>query len=156
MKQATICYIVRDDQILLGMKKLRFGAGKWNGFGGKVDQGETLHESAAREVFEESGIATSPDSLIYCADIMFYFGESPMFQCHVFIAKEWHGEAHESDEMMPQWFPIHDLPLRDMWASDAIFLPRILAGERLKGTMRFDDAGKHVVATELETQPHLH
>ncbi len=36
------------DRVLLGMKKRGFGAGKWNGFGGKVDPGETIVEAAAR------------------------------------------------------------------------------------------------------------
>lgn len=32
--------------VLLGMKKRGFGAGKWNGFGGKVQPGETIEEAA--------------------------------------------------------------------------------------------------------------
>ena len=31
-------------QLLLGMKKRGFGVGKWNGFGGKFDAGETARE----------------------------------------------------------------------------------------------------------------
>lgn len=34
--------------VLLGMKKRGFGAGKWNGFGGKVQPGETIEEAARR------------------------------------------------------------------------------------------------------------
>lgn len=44
------------DQILLGMKKRGFGMGKWNGFGGKVEPGETIEEGALREMAEESGV----------------------------------------------------------------------------------------------------
>ncbi len=39
-KVLTLVYILKDDQILLGMKKRGFGVGKWNGFGGKVKLGE--------------------------------------------------------------------------------------------------------------------
>ncbi|MEK7504190.1 MAG: hypothetical protein AAB550_01680 [Patescibacteria group bacterium] len=38
MKQATLCFLVKDNQILLAMKKRGFGVGKWNGVGGKVNE----------------------------------------------------------------------------------------------------------------------
>ncbi len=38
----TLCLIVDDGRILLGMKKRGFGAGRWNGFGGKVEEGESI------------------------------------------------------------------------------------------------------------------
>lgn len=34
MKKVTIVFLVRDDKILLAMKKRGFGEGKWNGVGG--------------------------------------------------------------------------------------------------------------------------
>ena len=42
-------------RVLLGMKKRGFGAGMWNGFGGKVELGETVEEGARRELEEETG-----------------------------------------------------------------------------------------------------
>ena len=38
-KVSTLVLLVRDGRALLGMKKRGFGAGKWNGFGGKVEPG---------------------------------------------------------------------------------------------------------------------
>jgi len=43
-------------RMLLGMKKRGFGAGKWNGFGGKVEPGETVEDGAMRELHEEAGL----------------------------------------------------------------------------------------------------
>ena len=41
MRQATLCFLVREvngeKELLLAMKKKRFGVGKWNGVGGKLD-----------------------------------------------------------------------------------------------------------------------
>jgi len=38
------------------MKKRGFGVGKWNGFGGKVENGETVFDGAMRELQEECSI----------------------------------------------------------------------------------------------------
>ncbi len=54
-----------DGSVLLGMKKRGFGAGKWNGFGGKVEKGESNTQAAIRELEEESGIITKVCEL-YC------------------------------------------------------------------------------------------
>ncbi len=149
MKQATICFCVRDGEVLLGLKKIRFGAGKWNGFGGKVDAGETTAEAAARELFEESGIATDPDALDHVATLEFYFADKPIFECFAYIARTWENDPEESDEMVPQWFKVAELPLDDMWDSDKQWVPRVLSGERLKGIFVFDAAGKRVETSEV-------
>ena len=52
----TLCLLRKHDKLLLGMKKQGFGSGKYNGFGGKVEMGETVEEAAKREVVEEVGI----------------------------------------------------------------------------------------------------
>ena len=46
-----------DVSVLLGMKKRGFGVGKWNGFGGKVENGKTVvFDGAMRELQEECSI----------------------------------------------------------------------------------------------------
>ena len=46
----TACFLYTDTQLLLGMKKRGFGAGRWNGFGGKVLEGEDIFTAAQREL----------------------------------------------------------------------------------------------------------
>ena len=50
-------------RVLLGLKRRGFGAGKYNGFGGKLEQGETMRACAARELEEESGLRVAPTAL---------------------------------------------------------------------------------------------
>lgn len=47
-KVLTLAFIRETSRILLGLKKKGFGEGRWNGFGGKVEPGETIHEAAVR------------------------------------------------------------------------------------------------------------
>ena len=56
VKTETVLIIHQHPKILLGMKKVRFGKGKYNGFGGRVENGETLEECAIRETYEETGL----------------------------------------------------------------------------------------------------
>ena len=48
VKLLTLTFVREESRILLGMKKRGFGVGRWNGFGGKVDGGETVEEAAKR------------------------------------------------------------------------------------------------------------
>lgn len=44
----TLVLVLQPQRVLLGMKKRGFGAGRWNGFGGKVQEGETIEDGAKR------------------------------------------------------------------------------------------------------------
>ena len=47
-KVVTLLFVLRPGHVLLGMKKRGFGEGRWNGFGGKVEEDETIEEAAIR------------------------------------------------------------------------------------------------------------
>ena len=47
-KMLTLAMVRKTNSLLLGLKKKGFGEGKWNGFGGKVEKGETVSEGAVR------------------------------------------------------------------------------------------------------------
>ena len=48
-KRYTLMFLRRGaDEVLLGLKKRGFGKGKWGGFGGKIEKGETPTECIVR------------------------------------------------------------------------------------------------------------
>ena len=69
----------------------------------------------------------------------------------VFFGERWSGEPRESEEMVPEWFDAGSLPLDQMWDDEAYWLPRVLGGETLAGTITYDEACKLVARAELET-----
>ena len=69
--------LVRDGKILLAMKKRGFGVGFWNGYGGKLYDGETARIGAVREIAEESGLRVDPTDLIELGTIDFHFTDKP-------------------------------------------------------------------------------
>lgn len=106
LKQKTLLLLLRDNQILLAMKKRDFGKGRWNGLGGKIQEGESIEEATEREAFEEAGI-TNP-ILRKVAELNFYSIPNPAYnqQVILFVATDWQGEPEESEEMAPRWFDL--------------------------------------------------
>ena len=47
-KAYTLVLVHHGERVLLGLKKRGFGQGRWNGFGGKVEKGETITNAAIR------------------------------------------------------------------------------------------------------------
>lgn len=154
MKETTLVFLRRDDEILLAMKKRGFGEGRWNGIGGKVGKGETIEEAMLRETKEE--IDVEPTVFSQVAKITFdqYFKkEHALMSVNVFIATKWKGEPTESEEMKPQWFSINALPYDAMWADDPYWLPLVLEGKTIQAsfTMDSNDVITNHTIEEVET-----
>ena len=141
-KQSILVYLVNDKTVCLGMKKKGYSQGKWNGFGGKIEAGESKKEAAIREVMEETGVRIQSKDLVKRAS--FYYHETPeSWTVEVFLCNKWRGEIKESDEMKPQWFEINKLPSEQMWANDALWIKQVLTGNKcLKGTFWHDENNK--------------
>ena len=139
MKQATLLFLLKENKILLAMKKRGFGQGRWNGAGGKPKEGETVIETAIRETQEEIGVI--PKNISQVATLDFYFQNKPEWdqQVLVFITNDWEGDPSESEEMKPQWFDIGKIPFESMWPDDPFWLPQILSGKKIQAKFTFGD-----------------
>lgn len=144
MKKTTLCFCINNDQVLLGMKKIGFGSGKWNGFGGKLEENESPKSAAVRELKEEAKLVADPNDLEQFALINFYFDQELTFECHIYITHKWQGEPVETQEMKPEWFSISELPFEKMWVADTKWLPLILKGEKIKAEVKFNNDGSKV------------
>jgi 8-oxo-dGTP diphosphatase len=138
-------------QVLLGHKKTGLGTGKIVGLGGHVEPGESVAEAAAREVREESGLTVPQAALTEAAHVTFLFPARPSWGMNVviFTADDWSGEVAESEEIRPQWFPVSALPFDQMWDDAPRWLPRVLAGERLRATFTYAGDNATVDAEDI-------
>jgi 8-oxo-dGTP diphosphatase len=144
LTRTCLCLLTRvigngERQVLLGHKKTGLGTGKIVALGGHVEERETAAEAAAREVTEESGIQVAAESLREAAHITFLFPSCPAWDMtvEVFTSGTWRGEAVESEEIRPEWFPEADLPFDRMWDDGKLWVPRVLGGERLRATFSY-------------------
>lgn len=148
-KILTLCCLKKDGKILLGMKKRGFGAGRWNGFGGKLNKGEAIEQAAKRETREECGIEIEKIEKIGILE--FEFKDNPeILETHLFSIQEFFGEPQETEEMQSQWFAFDKIPYTDMWPDDQFWIPLFLADKKFKGYFLFDKEGNKILRKNLE------
>lgn len=145
-KTYTLVFVRRVDvatgfkEVLLGMKKRGFGEGKWNGFGGKVEPGETVEAAAIRELQEESNLTVAPAELHQRGYLVFEMQQSKkLMKVWVFEASKFDGTPEESDEMRPQWYAETDIPYHLTWADDQYWMPYLLQSKQFDGHFVYSD-----------------
>ncbi len=150
MKQLTLVLVHQHPKILLGLKKRGFGEGRWNGFGGKLEEGETIEEAARREVSEEVGLTLN--DIEKRGIIVFEFEDgSKTLEVHIFCSGDISGEPMETEEMKPEWFHMDEIPFSQMWPDDIHWIPLFLQGKKFKGRFKFDKpSGSEFTSTILE------
>ncbi|KAJ2521546.1 hypothetical protein GGI11_001984 [Coemansia sp. RSA 2049] len=89
-------------QVLLGLKKRGMGVGLWNGFGGKIELGETFEEGAHH---------------------------GSLMTIYVYTAHGVSGCIAESDEMEPKWFDVSELPYFGAYKEARLWWPAMLSGK---------------------------
>lgn len=144
MKNATLLFLVKKSEgkvtdVCLAMKKRGFGAGRWNGVGGKTASGESIEAAAIREAYEEIGII--PKNMAKMAELSFTFPHNHDWNqvVHTYFTEEWQGEPRESEEMAPRWFKISEIPFSKMWPDDIFWFPKTLTGNLIKARFVFGE-----------------
>lgn len=150
MKLTTLCYVLRGDEVLLAMKKRGFGAGKWNGPGGKVLAGEAVEDAMRREMREETGMEIGGLEDRGAIEFVYKGRPESTTRCSVFVSRDFSGDPMETEEMRPAWFSVDAIPYAEMWESDPLWFPSLLAGERVACRLYFNEAFVLTHAEPLE------
>ena len=136
-EKAVIAFVRRANDILLIHKRRGLGAGKVNGPGGRLEEGESPEEAAVRETREEVGLEI--DGLRERAVLHFAFTNGYSLTVHVFVTGSFSGTPTETDEADPFWVSVDEIPYASMWADDAYWLPEVLADRYVVGRFVFED-----------------
>lgn len=137
----TLVLIHQSPRVLLAMKKQRFGAEHYNGFGGGLEGEETLINCAIRETREEAGITIKSPK--YIGKILFKFLESEEqdHEVNIYTTTSFEGTPEETEEMKPIWVMEQEIPYDEIWPADRYFIPQCLAGKKIKGEVHFKKKG---------------
>jgi len=100
--------------------------GKWNGLGGKLEQGETPEAGVIREVQEESGLTIVKPILAGILTWPMFDGKQDWY-AFAYRATEFSGElTDDCPEGTLEWIPNERVCSLKLWEGDYIFLPWIL------------------------------
>ena len=136
--RGTLVYLRRADEVLLIQKLRGHGAGKVNAPGGRVEKDETVVQCARREVAEEIRIEIQDPNLLgflRFQDLVNGFS----LQGFVFTARQFSGEPQETNEAIPFWCKVSEIPYERMWEDDRLWLPHILEEKTVCGDFLFSD-----------------
>lgn len=145
MKLATLCYVRQGNKTLMlyrNKKENDYHEGKWNGLGGKLEQGESPEECVIREIREESG-------LLIENPIMHGFITFPLFDgkddwyVFVFTAAEFTGKLIDSSEGKLEWIDNDKLVDLNLWDGDKIFMDWLFQEKFFSAKFNYSD-GKFV------------
>lgn len=138
MINTSLCYIEKNNAYLMihrNKKKNDYNKDKWIGIGGKFLDAESPEECVCREVFEETGIRLSEDSVEYRGIVTFVCttttpaGEEQYAEfMHVFY-KDYNGATESVLPDCPEgdleWVPVSKMNDLPHWKGDEIFLDLI-------------------------------
>ena len=139
MKLATLCYVRKGGKTLMlhrVKKRDDVHEGKWNGLGGKFEQGESPEDCVKREILEEAGlkirnprlkgVLTFPD-----------FAKEEDWYVFVFTASSFTGRLLDSDEGNLAWIKDGDLLKLNLWEGDRVFLPLLKRRGHFSGKFHY-------------------
>lgn len=109
----TLVFLLNSSEVLLGLKRRGFGAGMYNGLGGKVGAGETVRECALRECLEEANITPT---LTFAGRINITVQQGECVSIALFSAPltiSARQDMKQSQEVQPHIFAIKDECWRD-------------------------------------------
>ncbi len=152
MKITTLAYLFRGDKMLLGMKRRSFGVGKWNGYGGKLEEDESPLDAVIREVREECSVIANKDECTELGYIDFFFDDKEEWNQRVIVYRidKFLGEPVETEEMIPAWFEVSKLPYEKMWTSDKIWLPKVVKRETFTGEIHLGNTGEKLIRYDIK------
>jgi 8-oxo-dGTP diphosphatase len=147
MKLATLCYVTdrkTDSTLMLHrVKKANdYHEGKWNGLGGKFEQGESPEECAIREIEEECGLKVKSVKMKGFITFPLFDGKEDWY-VFLFAADDFEGNLIDSPEGNLMWIKNEKLIELNLWDGDKIFIPWLFQNKFFSAKFNYEN-GKYI------------
>ncbi len=145
MKLATLLYVQKDDKTLMlyrNKKENDYHEGKWNGLGGKFEQGESPEECAIRELEEESGFVAKELKLKGHITFPMFDGKDDWY-VFVFTIPKFTGKLIDCNEGELEWIQNNKLGDLNLWEGDKHFIPWLFQDKMFSAKFNYKD-GKFI------------
>lgn len=137
--EATVIFVVKNGKVLLGRKKEKIGAGRYNGPGGEVEQYDpSIEFRATLEMWQEIDIICADEKLrkVAACFLKNIKSDGTIFKVklHVFLVekRDCDGLPKPSKEMDNlKWFLQENPPFENMMAADPHILTPVFKGKKI-------------------------
>ncbi|WP_129688515.1 NUDIX hydrolase [Gottfriedia acidiceleris] len=133
----TLCFIKRNDELLMLNRINAPTMGIWNGVGGKIEKGETIERSVQREIAEETGIHIELKDITYKGKVTWHEEDVDFGGMYLFLAEVSNSLTYDTplktDEGILDWKKIDwVIDEKNQGVGECIpyFLPILLNNER--------------------------
>ena len=153
MKEYTLGFLFKDGKIILAKKTRKIGADKYNGYGGRIEEGEDKITNLLRETEEECGVSLDKEKCKELGVADFYFDDKSFNDLRVFVYRidEFDGYPKKSEEMgEPEEFDLDKIPYEEMMLGDDEFLHYILEDKKFEGEIHFLENGEKLVSAKFK------
>ena len=147
----TICFIIKNDKVLLLFRNKAPNQFKWNGVGGKIEHNETPHESIKREIMEETGLIVNE---VIFRGIVTWNNRSGMY---VFIGNDIKGTCIEGPEGKLEWKELNWIyKTNEVVSNIPYFLDEIMStNSSLEHSFLYSETGGIISYDKKELHPKL-
>lgn len=99
----TVCFLTRNEEVLLLLRNKPPNKGLWNGVGGHIEPGESPYQSCLREVEEETGYHL--EALSFGGILTWRGFEIDNGGLYIFTAPAPNADPRPNDEGLLAWHP---------------------------------------------------
>ena len=120
-------------EVALAQKLRGTDKGLWAGYNMLLGTRRSHVRGGAQVLAEQASVVAEIKLLHKYACMEFCeAGGNPLSVVHVYLCRHWNGNPKRTDDMgLPSWFLFQNIPYHEMLHAYQLFLPRILAGEKI-------------------------